>query len=202
METSTGSDNELRSVNYNDRSGLLGNNKPRKYPQVWMYQLVLLQINRSYYSHWAHLCWCTVGSYESLSVCPSVCLWLDQNYWTIIHISGTVWVRVTKFGMAISYILHILFGRQGQRSHWLGSNKGPKERQVGSHQHQVASFYHNRIPYLKVDNSRIEPPVWTDARMQSQIDTAHGSEARELGWLFVAFPKCSSRHVSGASHYA
>ncbi len=34
----------------------------------------------------------TVGSYVSLSVRPSVCLWLDQNYWTIfisriIHIS-------------------------------------------------------------------------------------------------------------------
>ncbi len=26
------------------------------------------------------------------------------------------------------------------RSHWPGSNEGPKERQVGSHQRQVASF--------------------------------------------------------------
>ena len=25
----------------------------------------------------------------------SVCLWLDQNYWSVIHISRTVWVRVT-----------------------------------------------------------------------------------------------------------
>ncbi len=27
-----------------------------------------------------------------------------------------------------------------QRSHWPGSNEGPKERQVGSHQRQVASL--------------------------------------------------------------
>ncbi len=35
-------------------------------------------------------------SYVCLSICPSICLWLDKNYWTIIHISGTVWVRVPK----------------------------------------------------------------------------------------------------------
>ena len=29
---------------------------------------------------------------------------------------------------------------QGQRSHWPDSNEGPNERQVGSHQRQVASF--------------------------------------------------------------
>ncbi len=29
---------------------------------------------------------------------------------------------------------------QGQRSHWPGSNEGPKERQVGSHERQVASL--------------------------------------------------------------
>ncbi len=30
-----------------------------------------------------------LGSYASLSVCPSVCLWLDKNSWTIIHIAQT-----------------------------------------------------------------------------------------------------------------
>ncbi len=75
---------------------------------------------------------CTVGSYESpsvcLSICPSarlsVCLWLDKNYWTIIHISRTVWARVTKFGMVMNKVK----GHIG------------KQRQVGSHQRQVASF--------------------------------------------------------------
>ena len=38
------------------------------------------------YFYWAHLCICTVGSYASLSVCLSVCLWLDQNSdWTKSH---------------------------------------------------------------------------------------------------------------------
>ncbi len=36
-----------------------------------------------------------------LSVRLSVCPWLDRNSWTIIHISGTIWVRVTKFGMVM-----------------------------------------------------------------------------------------------------
>ena len=35
---------------------------------------------------------------------------------------------------------------QGQRSHWPGSNEGPKERQVGSHQRQVASLHSVPIP--------------------------------------------------------
>ncbi len=36
--------------------------------------------------YWAHLCLCTMGSYTSLSVCPSVRPWLDQNSdWTICH---------------------------------------------------------------------------------------------------------------------
>ena len=51
------------------------------------------------------------------SVCLSVRLWLDKNYWTIIHISGIVWVRVTKFGMAmdIDYI-KVIYEGQGHRS--------------------------------------------------------------------------------------
>ena len=32
---------------------------------------------------------------------------------------------------------------QGQRSHWPGSKEGPQERQVGSHQRQVASLIFN-----------------------------------------------------------
>ena len=37
---------------------------------------------------------CTVGSFVSLSVCPSVCLsGLDQKYWTIIHISKSIRAR-------------------------------------------------------------------------------------------------------------
>ena len=44
---------------------------------------------------------CTVGSYASLSVRLSVCLWLDQNYWTIIHISKTIAPRVLKFGQVM-----------------------------------------------------------------------------------------------------
>ncbi len=29
---------------------------------------------------------------------------------------------------------------QGQRTYWPGSNEGPEERQVGSHQRQVTLF--------------------------------------------------------------
>ena len=32
---------------------------------------------------------------------------------------------------------------QGQRLNWLRSNKGSKQRQVGSHQRQVASFWYD-----------------------------------------------------------
>ncbi len=51
-----------------------------------------------------------------VAFCLSVCLWLDQNYWTIIHISRS---KVTL----------------------ARSNEGPKERQLGSHQRQVASLH-------------------------------------------------------------
>ena len=37
-----------------------------------------------------------------LAFCLSVCLWLDQNSWTKIHILGTIWDRVTKFGMVMN----------------------------------------------------------------------------------------------------
>ncbi len=51
-----------------------------------------------------------------LSARLSVCLWLDQNYWTIIHISRTVWVRVTKFGMAMNIdTIYVMYEGQGHR---------------------------------------------------------------------------------------
>ena len=68
---------------------------------------------------------CTVGSYASL--CLSVCPWLDQNNWTIIHIlkgivsyglrSKVMWVKVN-----------------GHMVTWVGL----WYRQMGSHQRHVA----------------------------------------------------------------
>ncbi len=45
---------------------------------------------------------CANARWALMSRFLSVHLWLDQNYWTIIHISRTVWGRVTKFGMAMN----------------------------------------------------------------------------------------------------
>ncbi len=52
-------------------------------------------------------------------------------------------VRVTKFGVI-----------QGQRSRRSRSNKGSKERQVGSQQRQIASFYFYELytPVLVTEN--------------------------------------------------
>ncbi len=43
-----------------------------------------------------------LGAAFRLPVCPSVCLWLDKNYWTIIHISWIIWVGATKFGVVMN----------------------------------------------------------------------------------------------------
>ncbi len=71
-------------------------------------------------ARWAHM-------HRFLSVCPSVCLWLDKNSWTIIHISKTneprvilcksqvdcEWTDLTNFGN----ILHVQVLNVG----WLNS---------------------------------------------------------------------------------
>ena len=45
---------------------------------------------------------CANARWALMSCFLSVCLWLDQNYWTIIHVARTLWVRVTKFGIVMS----------------------------------------------------------------------------------------------------
>ncbi len=42
------------------------------------------------------------GGLICLAFCLSIYLWLDKNYWTTIHISGTVWVRVTRFSIVVN----------------------------------------------------------------------------------------------------
>ena len=61
-------------------------------------------------ARWAHM-------HRFPSVCPSVRLWLDQNYWTIIHNSKSIAPRVLKFGQRIGMCdPEVYLEGQGQRS--------------------------------------------------------------------------------------
>ena len=75
---------------------------------------------------WAHLCNCMLGAYPSLSVCLFVCYPMDSLMWcnkcNLKHSSPPIDDTRSQ-------------GSQGSRS-----NKGPKQRQIGSHQCQVASL--------------------------------------------------------------
>ncbi len=77
---------------------------------------------------------CTVGSYASLSVRLSVCLWLDKKSWTIIHISKSVTPRVMiKKVNPVKYefsAICLLTNRDNTL----------EKKQVGSRQRQVAFF--------------------------------------------------------------
>ena len=67
-----------------------------------------------------------------LSVRPSVCLWLDKKYWTIIHNSKSIAPMVTKFGqdMGVGDPMVDLEG-QGHRSKVKVTGK--KKRHFGCH---------------------------------------------------------------------
>ncbi len=81
-----------------------------------------------------------MGSYASLSVCPSVslsvCLWLYQN-----SIDNNSREKNSYLSLRFD---HEVKGHmcQGQRSRGSRSNKGYWKRQVGSRQRQVASLIH------------------------------------------------------------
>ena len=68
---------------------------------------------------------------------------LDNNLYLKNHLSygHQIWYgdehRFCIFCLGVKVKGHT---GQGQRSHWPGSNEGPKEGQVGSHQRQVASL--------------------------------------------------------------
>ncbi len=49
---------------------------------------------------WAHLCNLHFGPI-CIAFRLSVCLWLDQNYWTIIHSSKSIASTVLKFGQVM-----------------------------------------------------------------------------------------------------
>ncbi len=73
------------------------------------------------YARWARM-------HRFSSVC--LCLWLDQNYWTVIHISGTIWSWPEGWRLQ----------DQGQSSQGSLASSASKQRQVGLHQRQVAFF--------------------------------------------------------------
>ena len=65
----------------------------------WSYKWLSILCNplvQYQWLYWAHLCSCTVGSYAPLCICLSVRLWLDKNYWTLIHISKSFAARVKR----------------------------------------------------------------------------------------------------------
>ena len=96
---------------------------------------------RESYLFLAHLCLCTMGSYASLSVCPS----LDQNSdQKIIHISQSMTASNTKLGHNILYLQAIspVYRPWLQvASHLPVTAIKDYDWQVGSHQCQVASFW-------------------------------------------------------------
>ena len=88
----------------------------------------------------------------SIEVCVlygMLCLWWHKQY-TLINIYYINHKLQWQSGLTANVKLHFFIfylgvkvkghTGEGQRSHCPGSNKGPKERQVGSHQRQVASL--------------------------------------------------------------
>ena len=78
------------------------------------------------------------GGLLCIAVRLSVCDYTkNNNSLKRIHIFRTIWVRVTKLRFDLEFKGHM---GQGQRSRGSRSNKGSKQRQMGSRQCQVASF--------------------------------------------------------------
>ncbi len=70
-----------------------------------------------------------------LSLGATLCTSKSESHWQVCPLQCQV--AFLLFYSSVKVKGHM---GQGQRSHWPRSNKGPEERQVGSHQRQVASF--------------------------------------------------------------
>ena len=81
---------------------------------------------------WAHLC-TLHGGLICITLCLSVCLWLDKNYWAIIHISKSIAPRVTKFAKQWTWMTPMLT--------WKFKVIGQRSRSPGQKTWFVVSFY-------------------------------------------------------------